>query len=429
MSNGITNEEFIGIARELELYHAIFSKIWQIGKPVFTDKITTAAVSFDKNGNCINFEFNPDFWKTRTPYEKNFIIGHECLHIILNHGTRLFKLNRDWGNTAADVVINELLVSGFGFDRSKLEWVDKNGCWINTVFKDYKKPIDKDRSMEYYYNLIKEDIHNKIKEALEKGELVLVDSHDGLNGMDGDSIGEILNDILGNMNSFEQNSLSKSLETSNKDEMDKCSEQVGTLPGNLTKIVKLGYVKSKKKWETVIKKWANKFLRDSDKDVEQWSRINRRFATLKGDLFLPSEMEVEEKEEVKKKITVVFFQDTSGSCIHLAERFFKAAKTLPKKRFDIKLYCFDTKVYETTLASGRLYGFGGTSFNILERYVYNTIANGDLKQYPKAIFIVTDGAGDYINPAKPKNWYWFLSNNYTYYIPKECNVFNLKDFE
>jgi len=107
----LTNEEFLLIARDLELHHAIFSKIWNVGKPRFTDKIPTACVTFDKEGNHLDFQFNPVFWDSLTPYERNFVICHECLHIMLSHGVRLKELNKDFGNIAADVVINEMLLS------------------------------------------------------------------------------------------------------------------------------------------------------------------------------------------------------------------------------------------------------------------------------------------------------------------------------
>jgi hypothetical protein len=200
------------------------------------------------------------------------------------------------------------------------------------------------------------------------------------------------------------------------------------MPGNLEIIVKVGFVKKKKKWETVIKRWVNRFIKHSDRDHEQWARVNRRFVGLQSNLFLPSEMEIDEREEIKKKIKVIFFQDTSGSCSHFAERFFKAAKSLPKERFDMELYCFDTQVYKTSLESGKLYGFGGTSFEILERKV-EEICKGNFRKYPKAVFVITDGYGDAIHPKKPRNWYWFLSTTYTSCIPKECNIFQLSDFE
>ena len=46
-----------------------------------------------------------------------------------------------------------------------------------------------------------------------------------------------------------------------------------------------------------------------------------------------------------------------------------------------------------------------------------------------AVFVITDGAGDYVKPENAKKWYWFLSENYTNCIPKNSNIFLLKDYE
>lgn len=453
----LTNEEFLLIARELELHHAVFSKIWNVGKPRFTDKIPTACVTFDKEGNHLDFQFNPDFWEKISSYERNFVICHECLHIMLSHGIRLKELNRDIGNVAADVVINEMLAQAFGFDRNKLDWVGKNGCWLDTVFKNAKLPVEKERSMEYYYKLLKQEFAETIKEALKKGAVGIpgqggkglkgengeiddgegdggyttIDDHEGLMGMDPTDLEDVLKDVLDGMNDSEKESLDKAFKEGNPSETESSSKEAGSMPGNLEVIVKVGFVKKKKKWETVIKKWANMFLKQNDKDHEQWARVNRRFVGIQSsmsNMFLPSEMEIEEREEEKRKIKVVFFQDTSGSCSHLAERFFKAAKSLPTDKFEVELYCFDTRCYKTSLESGKLYGFGGTSFSILEEEVMK-LCKGDLSKYPKAVFVITDGYGDPINPKKPKNWYWFLSCDYRHCIPDKCNIFKLNDFE
>lgn len=422
----ITDEQFFLIARELEMYHAVFSKIWNLGKPIFDDKIETARVLFDNEGNCFSFQFNPNFWDKCLEYERYFIICHECLHVLLNHGSRLKFLDKNIGNIAADIVINELLVSSFNFDRTRLGWIGKNGCWINTIFPEQTNDILKDKSLEYYYNILQKDSSGKNENSLKNGTVMVLDNHDGLENIS--ESGEILEEILESLNEIEKSSLNKSLREGNRDEISKCEKQAGTFPGNLYIKVSVGNVKVKRKWETVIKKWANRFIHDADKDLDQWARTNRRFVGVMNDLFLPSEMEIEERDCIQRKIKVIFFQDTSGSCSHLAERFFKAAKSLPKDRFDIELYCFDTQCYSTTLESGNLYGFGGTSFSILEDKVLE-ICKNDLTKYAKAVFVITDGYGNNIYPKKPKNWYWFLSGKYKYYIPEECNVFDLSDFE
>ena len=69
-----------------------------------------------------------------------------------------------------------------------------------------------------------------------------------------------------------------------------------------------------------------------------------------------------------------------------------------------------------------------TSFSILEDKCIQ-ICKNDVSNYPKAVFVISDGYGDCVNPVKPKNWYWFLDPYNTNYIPKECNTFKLTDFE
>jgi hypothetical protein len=53
----ITNEEWFKISRALEPHHAVFYKVWEMGKPIFNSDIDTAAVQFDKNGEfiCVSF--------------------------------------------------------------------------------------------------------------------------------------------------------------------------------------------------------------------------------------------------------------------------------------------------------------------------------------------------------------------------------------
>ncbi len=87
-------------------------------------------------------------------------------------------------------------------------------------------------------------------------------------------------------------------------------------------------------------------------------------------------------------------------------------------------------INQKDIETGKLYGFGGTSFIALESFIQKTIKK-EGKKYSNigAVFVITDGAGDYIKPENPKKWYWFLSENYTHCIPKNSHTFLLKDFE
>lgn len=449
-SVSITNEEWREISLLLEPHHAVFYKIWQMGRPNFTEKINgmpldTAAVQFDKQGDFIWFHFNPRYWKRLQLKDKLFVICHEALHIILRHGTRtrdLSNRNKKAINVALDIVDNHLLCKGFGFEREQIEdW--QNLCWVDTVFAN-KNPLPPDDEMfEYYYNLFDKVYgHGYIGDG-ESGGPGLVDDHSVLDSEDLDKIIDKLNEELSDE---EKQSLKDMIEkhgNQNKsDEKDKENSEAGKSSGSWT-FASTNKVKKKKKWETVIKKWSKKFLIDKEKDVEQWARTNRRLIMLPKTMFLPSDMEVDNADQEKTKIDVWFFLDTSGSCISYKDRFFQAALSLPDERFDARLFCFDTVVEETTLESKKIYGGGGTSFSILEEAIQKELSSGPgakklhdgtivqkIQKYPEAVFVITDGYGNNIAPKMPQRWHWFLTPGGTNnYIDKKCNFFKLNDFE
>lgn len=420
----ISNEEWFEISLALEPHHAVFYKIWQMGKPVFNEEIETAAVQFDDQGKFVWFHFNPQFWKRLQFKHKLFVISHEALHIILNHGIRTkdCNVNRMATNVALDVVVNHTLVNNFGFARRDIvDWQDY--CWVDTIFKD-KKPLPPENEMyEYYYNLFEKVYGDGGPGDGENGPKT-VDDHDGLSS---GNWGEVIKELSECFSEEEKQSL-KSTVNKHFQKTETENQKAGTGTGGQWVFANVENVAPKKKWETVIKKWSRKYLTTTDKDTEQWVRLNRRMCMLPNDMFLPSDMEIEEYEDDKTRIQVWFFLDTSGSCWNLKDRFFNAAMSLPKKRFDIRLFCFDTKVEETTLESRKIYGGGGTSFKIIEEEIQKHVLQGE--NYPEAIWVITDGYGDRIKPQYPEKWSWFITNggSKTYIDPK-CNFFNLKDYD
>jgi predicted metal-dependent peptidase len=447
--NRLSNEEYFEILSELDSRHGVFYHLWDMGSPIFSDNIgklavPTAGVILDKDGECINFLLNKDFWNSISFEEKLFILCHECLHVVLNHGHRLFrnaKSKEDFMimNYATDVVINHTLVNKFGFDRSVID-PHNAYCWTDTVFPK-ETDVPEDKSSEFYYNKIYDYVEEQGKmpsdgEGDGSGPQTVDEHSTFMQGDDGNNkdMSDILRELEERLTDDEKNFI-QDLINSNKDLDEKInpsenSEDAGTSPGNIFKRVELKKVKKKKKWETVIKKWANKYLKNTDTEELQWARTNRRFQMLTdSEMFLPSEMELEDIAIEEKRIEVWFFQDTSGSCSGYTQRFFDAARSLPPDRFDIKMHCFDTRVYETDIDSGELYGFGGTSFNIIEQYIQQDIKKRNVP-YPKAVFIITDGYGNNVSPEKPETWYWFLTpGGSKSYINKKSHVFNLKDFE
>lgn len=420
----IDDEEFFSLSRELECIHSIFYTLWDTGVPVASSEVKTSAIKFDKSGDTVEFLVNPDFWNSIDRYTKKFVLCHEMLHILLNHGARLLNSDdQDSANKSADVVINENLVNEFGFERKKING-QKNYYWIDTVFKENKE-ISKDETFEFYYNRIKsqsqadgssrEGNHDNADKQPD-----LVDSHDFFNS--GSS--ELIKKIQEKTSPEEMKDIA--------DFLSELSEKniAGDSAGNLWATYKDKVnIPKKKKWETVIKKWARTQIKMVEKEEDQWLRVNRRFVTLEDNLIIPTEMEIDALDDEEDKIKVWFFQDTSGSCYGYWKRFFKAAKSLSPEKFDIEMHCFDTKVYKTTLESGKLYGFGGTRFDILEKYIQKEI-NGDIRKYPKAIFVISDGCAGRFTCAIPERWFWFLTNRGSRSaIPAESNIYKLKDFE
>lgn len=144
-------------------------------------------------------------------------------------------------------------------------------------------------------------------------------------------------------------------------------------------------------------------------------------------IMLPTEREEEAPD--KGKIKLWFFLDSSGSCISYGERFFSAALSLPKDKFDINLMSFDTSIHKVDLENQRIKGGGGTSFRIIENYIQKDIS-ASKEEYPKAVFIITDGMGDDVSPEKPNNWHVFLTSGfYVRCFHEDCNFYKLSDFE
>ena len=129
------NVDWEKLKEKLACHHSIFYKVVEMGKPYLTDKIPTAAVQFDKEGKFINFLFNEKFWKECDDYKKMFVVCHEALHIVLQHGTRFLEnVDNKIANIAMDIVVNHALVRDFGF--TCFSFYSRYNCLKNI---DYQK--------------------------------------------------------------------------------------------------------------------------------------------------------------------------------------------------------------------------------------------------------------------------------------------------
>jgi hypothetical protein len=434
----LSGEEWLAILRQLERFHAVFYKLWKIGMPVFTDQVETAAVHFKKGGDFVQFLFSPDYWLRCTAYERLFVICHEALHLILNHGVRTRDAaDKHATNIALDIVVNHLLVRSFGFERGRIRnW--RELCWVDTVFRQpdgrltahQGRPIPDDECFEHYLALIEKLAGPTSTSGLPGADARVrtVDDHSGLGEVD---TAEVI--------AWVEEGLSDE-EIRHFEGLIQPASQGSDGAGGLWHVASGKKAKQKRPWESVINQWVRKRLRQRLTEVEQWARPGRRLRLLPGGLFLPSEAEADRVSERKGKLKVRLYLDTSASCWHLKDRFFAAALSIPKDRFEVKLFCFDTRVVPTDLEGRVMCGGGGTSFRIIEEDIQRAMtedrAEGRQGEYPDAVFVMTDGYGDRVQPARPERWYWLIdgATEYTFkgvvgrYVPPECSVFNLADF-
>lgn len=428
----ISDHEFYTVLEKLEDKDLIFSKVAGLGKPILREDIKTACVSFDSKGKTLNWCFNPTFWKNCSVYKRAFIIAHEMLHILLDHGHRMKGLDLKISNIAADVAINEMLVRTFKFDRNLIEAVD-DYCWVDTVFQPpHFNPslVSQNESFEYYYNLLMKKIEELSGNSSELADgQELVDEHEGFRNISEKEAEELANKLDESLKKHDSTAVKKFREKISKKKDSKSVPLAGTAKGAMERMMDKFKGPRKPKWERVIKNWERRAKESLEADVGTWMKIDRRYTEFyKNDsVFVEGFME-EELPPKRTKLDVFAFLDTSGSCSSLAQRFWDAINSIDKKKFDLHLRCFDVKVYNISLKDKKLYGFGGTYFHILEEHIQQEIKSSNIK-YP-TVFCLTDGYGTAINPEKPSKWHIFLTENgSTGCFAQGMKVHKLSDYE
>jgi hypothetical protein len=461
----LSKEQLAIIASDLQDKHAIFYKLFELGKINFSYEVDTACVkfcdyNFDNNTEVV-FLFNPVFWINSTEYFIMFIICHEMLHIILNHGMRAKDvfLKKDsyiidsW-NIATDLVINHILIDKLSFIRERLDNWEKF-CWIDTVFANTetiiiddnrasfddlknKNIVVKNQCAEYYItriikahnknkpNVQTVDLHGGYNDSIKKYEQST--GHDPIknvvkkiNKITTDTVKQQVANIVQNKES------SNSIDKSDLSEIEQFSDASAgcEISNTLWKFPKKS--KDSISWKKISSKWAVK-----NKDVftveDTWFGKDRRLSLMPNDIMLPWQYERNDLEE-KNLIDVWAFLDVSGSCGSYKKRFFDALNSIPKSHFKVKSFVFSTSVQEIKNKSDKIKIGGGTSFAIIERFIYENCKH-NYRKYPKVVFIITDGYGDSVFVKFPKRWHWFLIDDGSkVYIPRDCNVYKLSDFE
>lgn len=407
----ISAEDKREISLNLEQYHRVFDVFWTLSEIFWipaNHRIKTAAVAFPRGVPAMML-LNVEFWDSLNDDERLFVVLHECLHVMLDHGMRnaahVEGATHRLINIAQDITINEIIVEMFNFPRGLLrDW--KRFCWIETCFENPAQ-IEQHQVFEYYLRKL---IENPPPEYV-----VTLDDHDALDGvnsggMDSDG-GFDFSDP--DPDKFAQH-LAQELSW---DELEKLIKSFGDDEG-LSRGIALSPFKTVLEQRTIPKVNFNQLVKNlirskqsrDTRDQDSFAREDRRFSSLGSSMVLPGRMPM--KPDGKKLITALFF-DVSGSCMRHLQFFYNCIGAFEKeeKMFDTRTFSFDTRVRE--LAKGRAPDAeigGGTAFDIIEEKCREIELE---ERYPDFVVVLTDGAGNAVHPKHPGRWCWLLTKGAT----------------
>lgn len=142
--------------------------------------------SFGKTAatNGMIISFNPDFLDSLEIEEVAFVLLHELLHITLDHLKRIGNRNRQIYNIAADIAVNDLLISS-GYNYGNLQIIKGRTFKIdglNYTVEEIYDLIDKNlitdpvTNHNYWTDEYRSYANKTINDAIQKGYVDITDS-------------------------------------------------------------------------------------------------------------------------------------------------------------------------------------------------------------------------------------------------------------
>lgn len=345
------------------------------------DEISTAAT----DGK--NLFFNPAFFLGLDPEERIFLLLHEIMHNVYNHGIRCgFRDHTTW-NEAGDYVINDDLIQrGFKMPQGGLHDKDYRGQSADEVYQVLinKKDKGQDNTPTPWPDL------QTPPEQGGEGQPDPNQQSQSTGGVQAPSAQEV--------EDHNKNLLTQATQASQMS-----GDKAGTVPGSLQRTLD-DMLKPKLPWNKILAK----FLFSLNKNDYSWRRPNRRF--ISQGIIMPSLY----SEGVGK---IDFAIDTSGSVskddfnrfISEIGYVFKAfnPNEIGVMQFDHILQGNEKCCSVRDFLKLEFKGGGGTCIEpVLEEYKNNDA---------KALIILTDGYlyhGAELDPKKPVVWAIYDNPNF-----------------
>jgi predicted metal-dependent peptidase len=427
--------------------------VLNIGNPEPTGAVPTAAVAVPHDSSDIDrdfkFLFNLDFARNLSISEMAFVLGHETMHIVLNHLKLMKRDEFTWSSTctedckartlksqkdqvadpekghkgichecaglqrktniAADCVINDYLI-GMGmtppenlYFGKKVVGYNAANATVTQVFYDIPddfmkcdgncqpggsgEPCDGSCGGAKADDFTEIDDHGWMRESNEGQE---------------DAAGDIAS---GNPHT--------------PDELDQTkSKDEGDYQGNLNPGKGAGSKQEFSELEGVGLKWAellekvDPFLfREGPKPRATWNRNPRKAAAFGERTRLPI-YDQGIRGIGAKKPAIVMAIDTSGSIgKEQANQFINMARSVPLQKVKLWTCTFTDRYMELDLEDPEWVS-GGTCFDAISSYIEDIVMPNNHKRYPTAVVVVSDGAAEFPSKFPTGNedaWWWLLT--------------------
>ena len=326
-----------------------------------------------------NLYFNTQFFNAMDNKEIEFVIAHEILHCVFDHLDRRGERHPQLYNIAADYIVNNTLVDERIGQKPKI--VD--------CFQDFKyRGWTPEEVYDELFEKAKQDMEDFLEQMEQEGEML--DEHL-------DNEGEGSSDTEENEGKDSKgNSVSKKKPKYSKEEMEQIKNEIkesminaassagaGNVPAGVQRMIK-ELTEPKMNWREILRQQIQSTIRNDYTFARPSRKGWHTGAVLPGMNF-------------DETIDICIALDMSGSIGNTqAEDFLGEVKGIMDeyKDYNIKIWCFDTQVYNEQdysadsgeeLTDYEIIGGGGTDFMCNWTYM----KENDIQ--PKKFLMFTDG--------------------------------------
>ena len=360
------------LLRKLPFYGDILLKM----PIVRNDSIQTAQTDGRK------IEYNGHFMESMSDGQCNFVIMHEVFHVLLHHCSRSIGRNPRFWNTAADIIVNSMLLSlKYDMDRLKIDFErPQDGIFANVEFGDTVETIYEKIAQANRFSL--PPAPGKKQRIISIDKKIFLDPPDDLITVNTEEGVTLFPDEYGQYSDGSDGLSESMIDQIVRDAINKNRSTAGSFfaPRELILLEDARYIN----WKAVLKD----FLQEEINDESSYTTPERKY--LHMDLILPGYSLTEERIE-----EIWAFVDSSGSIGDLEMKGFITQLFRISKEFKcvFNICYWNTSVSdvymnipdEKALLKAVPKHSGGTDINCVYRWI------NENKISPEIMLILTDG--------------------------------------